>query len=142
MIILDTNVVSEVMRAEPDSGVLGWLDAQLDTECFITVITAAELRLGVARLDDGRRKAQLADAVDVVIEIEFVNQVLPFDHIAAEHYADIASLREALGRPISGADAQIASICRAHDGELATRNTKDFSELGLELRNPWELADR
>ena len=105
-----------------------------------TAITSAELPYGVERLQDGRRKMELAAAVHGLLDDEFQGRVLAFDEQAASRYAEIVSRRERLGRPIGIADAQIAAICRAIGAALATRNTADFQETGIDLINPWKLA--
>jgi predicted nucleic acid-binding protein len=140
VIVLDTNVISELTRQTPAPGVLTWLDSLAVAEIATTAITAAELLYGVARLPDGRRKAELAAAVDGLLNDDFQGRVLSFGEPAARRYADIVSHRERLGRPIGVADAQIAAICRAVDATLATRNTDDFEETGIELVNPWKLG--
>jgi predicted nucleic acid-binding protein len=140
VIVLDTNVISELTRQTPAPGVLTWLDSLAVAEIATTAITAAELLYGVARLPDGRRKAELAAAVDGLLDDDFQGRVLSFGEPAARRYADIVSHRERLGRPIGVADAQIAAICRAVDATLATRNTDDFEETGIELVNPWKLG--
>ncbi|TDD47708.1 type II toxin-antitoxin system VapC family toxin [Saccharopolyspora elongata] len=137
MIILDTNVLSEVTRQAPDADVLAWLDSLPAAEVATTAITAAELLYGVTRLPDGHRKTSLNAAVHALINDDFHGRVEPFDAPAAAEYAVVVSERERLGRPISAADAQIAAICRARRATLATRNTKDFEETGIELVNPW-----
>lgn len=137
MIILDTNVLSEVIRQTPDTDVLAWLDSLPATEVATTAITAAELLYGVTRLPDGHRKTSLTAAVHALVNDEFPGRVEPFDASAAAQYAVVVSEREKLGRPISAADAQIAAICRARRATLATRNIKDFEEAGIELVNPW-----
>lgn len=137
MIVLDTNVVSELIRAEPAPRVLAWVDARPARTLAITAVTAAELLSGVARLPRGRRTSLLADAVRDVLEVDFAGRVLPFDLIAAAHYADIVTLRERSGRPISAADAQIAATCRSHGSALATRDVRDFDGVGLDVVNPW-----
>jgi toxin FitB len=140
VIVLDTNVISELTRQTPAPGVLTWLDSLAVAEIATTAITAAELLYGVARLPDGRRKTELAAAVDGLLDDDFQDRVLSFGEPAARRYADIVSHRERLGRPIGVADAQIAAICRAVDATLATRNTDDFEETGIELVNPWKLG--
>lgn len=138
MILLDTNVLSELIRAQPDEGVTKWLDS-LDTAAVATTaITAAELLYGVARLPAGRRKEQLSEAIRGLIEEDFDGRVEPFDAAAAAHYADLLSDRETAGRPISVADAQIAAICRKLQATLATRNTSDFKDTGIDLLDPWQ----
>ena len=139
MIVLDTNVISELTRPVPEPGVLSWLDSLPAGEVGTTAVTAAELLCGVARMPAGRRKAELAAAVGGLLGHDFRDRVLPFDERCASRYADIACARETLGRPIGVADAQIAAICRTAEATLATRNTDDFSGTGIELINPWKL---
>ncbi|CAG2161336.1 type II toxin-antitoxin system VapC family toxin [Cupriavidus numazuensis] len=137
MIVLDTNVLSELMRAEAEPAVIDWLDRQAPDALTITAVTAAELLYGIARLPDGRRKSRLREAALEILDEEFAERVLPFDENAAVHYAALVSQRERAGRPISMADAQIAAICRHHAATLATRNGKDFEGVGVVLANPW-----
>ena len=136
MIILDTNVISELTRPVPDSGVITWLDSLPAEETAITAITAAELRYGVRRMPDGHRKTELSEAVSALINADFRDRVEPFDVLAADQYADVVTARERAGQPISISDAQIAAICRALDATLATRNTSDFTGTGVNLINP------
>lgn len=137
MMVLDTNVVSELMRAAPESAVLNWLDAQPSSELWLTAVVAAELMFGVARLPEGGRKQQLAHNVAAMLEQDFAGQVLAYDLAAASIYAELVAQRERAGRPIAMADAQIAAICLAHGASLVTRNEKDFDGLGLMVINPW-----
>ncbi|MGB6454637.1 MAG: type II toxin-antitoxin system VapC family toxin [Streptosporangiaceae bacterium] len=136
MIILDTNVVSELMRAEPAPQVASWVRDRDRRELRTTAITLAEVRHGVARLPDGRRKQVLLAAADEIFST-FADQVLPVDTAAAEHYAVIASDRERAGKPIAGFDALIAAVCRCHSAALATRNVSDFDGTGIEVIDPW-----
>jgi predicted nucleic acid-binding protein len=140
VIILDTNVVSELTRLAPDLGVISWLDSLSAEETAITAITAAELLYGVRRLPDGRRKIELSDAVHALIDADFRDRVEPFDVLAADQYADVVTGRARAGRPISTADAQIAAICRVRKATLATRNTADFTGAGVDLTDPWTAA--
>ena len=140
MIVLDTNVISELTRQAPAPGVISWLDSLAAAEVATTAITAAELLYGVARLPGGRRKTTLKAAVDGLLSDDFQGRVLAFDEPAARRYADIVTARERLGRPIGAADAQIAAICQTIDATLATRNTEDFDGAGIELINLWELG--
>lgn len=137
MIVLDTNVVSELMRPEPASSVLAWLREQPGNDLYTTAITVAEIRYGIARLPDGRRRAALDQAAGEVFAA-FPTQVLAFDLAAADAYADIVAHLDNLGTPIDGFDAQIAAICRTHAAVLATRNTKDFTDTGIRIINPWQ----
>jgi predicted nucleic acid-binding protein len=136
VIILDTNVVSELMRSEPAPQVANWVRDRDRRELRTTTITLAEVRYGIARLPDGRRKQALLAAADEIFST-FEDQVLPLDIAAAEHYAVIASSRERAGRPIGGFDALIAAICRSQGAMLATRNIADFDGTGVEAVDPW-----
>jgi predicted nucleic acid-binding protein len=138
VIILDTNILSELARLDPEPNVVTWLDSLPATEVATTAITAAELLYGVARLPDGRRRAALAETIDAMIKEDFRGRVEPFDGLAAEQYATVVVGREKKGRPIAAADAQIAAICRVRSATLATRNTDDFTDTGIGLINPWD----
>jgi toxin FitB len=139
VIILDTNIISELTRQIPEPGVISWLDSLPAEEVGTTAVTAAELLYGVARMPAGRRKTELAAAVRGLLGDDFRDRVLPFDEHCGWRYADIVCGRETLGRPIGVADAQIAAICRTAEATLATRSTDDFSATGIELINPWKL---
>lgn len=136
MIVVDTNVVSELMRSAPASVVVDWIRSQARGELYTTSITLAEIGYGIERLPEGRRKRLVQTTAEQVF-VAFENQVLAFDAAAARHYALVASAREQAGAPIDGFDAQIASICRAHQAALATRNLKDFEDTGIDLIDPW-----
>ncbi len=140
MIVLDTNVVSELMRAEPEPAVLRWLRQGSGDSLYTTTITVAEIRYGIARLPEGRRRESLHQAANEIFAA-FPRQVLTFDLAAANTYADVVTTRESLGNPIDGFDAQIAAICRSQAATLATRNTKDFADTGITVINPWREAD-
>ena len=140
MIVLDTNVISELARQAPDPGALSWLDSLEVSDVATTAVTAAELRYGVARLPDGHRKQELTVVIRGILTEDFHGRVLPFDERASVRYADIVAARQRIGRSIGVADAQIAAICRDLDGILATRNTADFEETGIELIDPWKLG--
>jgi toxin FitB len=139
MIVLDTNVVSELMRAAPAPVVMAWLDEHPGNDLFTTAITVAEIRYGVARLPEGRRREALHQAANEVFAA-FPDQVLSFDLTSASAYADVVAHRESVGNRIDGFDAQIAAICRAHAATLATRNTRDFADTGIAVVNPWHAA--
>lgn len=138
MIVLDGNVLSELMRAEPARTVVAWIHAQQAAALYTTAVSVAEIRYGIQRLPAGRRRTLVRTAADEVFDA-FADQVLPFDADSARHYADIVVERERAGTPIRGFDAQIAATCRNHQAALATRNTDDFSGLGLDLLNPWTV---
>jgi len=140
MIVLDTNVISELMHPRADLGVVAWADDQPASEIYLTAVTTAELRYGLARLPAGRRKADLADRVRRTLEEDFTGRILSFDDEAAAHFAEIVVGRERRGLAISTADAQIAAICRSVTADLATRNTKDFTHTGVEVIDPWHNA--
>lgn len=140
MIVLDTNIISELARRVPDPGVLSWLDSLEVSAVATTAVTAAELRYGVARLPDGHRKRELAVVIRGILTEDFHGRVLPFDERASARYVDVVTGRERIGRPIGVADAQIAAICRDLGAVLATRNGPDFEETGIELLNPWKLG--
>ncbi len=137
MILLDTNVLSELMRAKPDPRVLEWVDAQPASELVICSITVAEILYGIARMPDGKRKQSLLDLVSAMFDEDFAGNILPFDAGAAVHYAEIAAESEARGRAVEMADVQIAAIGRLHDAVVATRNTRHFDLLGVDLVDPW-----
>lgn len=135
MIVIDTNVISEMMRIEPDRKVLAWSEGvgRLHT----TAVTLAEVDYGIARLPEGRRKDRLA-ATAATIFADFEEVIVAFDARAARRYGGIVASRERAGRPIATADAQIAAICAAREATLATRNTGDFDGAGISLVNPWD----
>ena len=137
MIIVDTNVVSELLRPTPEPRVEGWLTAQDGLDIYLTAISEAELRYGVAIMDNGTRRDGLADAIDRILRVDMAGRVLAFDSAAAEAYATIAASRRAAGRPIAQADCQIAAIARVRGATVATRNTADFEGCGVDLINPW-----
>jgi len=135
VIVLDTNVVSEPLSRVPDQNVLRWL-AENSAEVAVTSITVAELRFGVQRLPEGRRRDHLAAAVDDLI-VGAAERILPFDAEAADNAGRLRARRERVGRLVSTEDTMIAAICLAGGHTLATRNTRDFDDAGVELHNPW-----
>jgi toxin FitB len=137
MIVLDTNVVSELMRAEPAQTVLTWLQANSGDGLYTTAVTVAEIRYGIARLPEGRRRESLHQAASEIFAA-FPRQVLPFDLAAANAYAEVVTVRESLGNPIDGFAAQVAAICRSQAATLATRNTKEFTNTGIAVVDPWQ----
>jgi toxin FitB len=136
MIILDTNVVSELMRPEPAPQVANWARGRDRRELRTKTIMLAEVRYGIARLPNGRRKQVLLAAADDIFTA-FEDQVLPVDTAAAENYAVIASGRERAGKPIASFDVLIAAVCRSRGAALATRNASDFEGTGIEIIDPW-----
>ncbi|WP_332820533.1 type II toxin-antitoxin system VapC family toxin [Pseudomonas sp.] len=138
MILLDTNVLSELMRAKPAPEVLAWVDAQSSSELFISAITVAEILYGIARMSDGKRKQGLLELATLMFEEDFAGRILPFDTEAAVHYAGLAAESEAEGKVVDMADGQIAAIAALHDARVATRNVRHFDYLGVPVINPWE----
>ena len=140
MIILDTNVVSEPLKAEPEPSVLAWLDAQAPTTLYMTSITLAELLAGVAALPAGRRRNKLWQALTDQVMPLFEGRVLAFDAQAAHAFAQVHAGAQAAGNPIGFADGAIAAIAAAHGFAVATRNVRDFKGTGVEVVDPWPLA--
>ena len=143
MIMLDTNVLSELMRPQPNETVVNWIDSQDKSTIAICAVTAAEILHGIARLPEGKRKTIFFDIANKMFSQLFAGRVLPFDYAAANRFAEIMALRERTGKAISMADAQIAAVCQSTASAnsspiLVTRNTKDFIDLGLHLINPWQ----
>jgi len=137
VIVLDTNVVSELLRPAPAPEVLDWLEGQPSTSLFVTTVTHAEIRYGIAILPAGQRRDALHTLASEMLGEDFAGQSLPFDEAAAALFATIAAERRAQGRPISQFDAQIAAITRSRGATLATRNVRDFTGCGVALTNPW-----
>ena len=138
MILLDTNVLSELMRPQPNADVVRWVDNQLTSTLFTNAITRAEIELGLALLSEGKRKQTLTVLARDMFD-KFPQRCLPFEEVAAARYGRIVASRIKIGRPISVEDAQIASIALANGLRLATRNEKDFEEIdNLQLINPWQ----
>jgi toxin FitB len=138
VIVLDTNVLSELIRRDPDEKVLQWMDSLDAATVATTAITTAELLYGIARLAPGRRRDLLGEAAHRLIEDDLAGRVEPFDAASAADYAELVSDRERAGRPIGLADGQIAAICRNLEATLATRNTGDFEDTGIDLIDPWQ----
>ena len=138
MIVVDTNVLSELMRNQPDDAVMAWISSQRANDLWTTAITSAELLYGCARLPRGRRRDRMLQAVQAMLETDFHGRVLAFDAGAAAHFATLVAHRDSLGRPLGYPDAQIAGICLSRDATLATRNVKDFDGLAVSLVNPWD----
>jgi predicted nucleic acid-binding protein len=138
-ILLDTNVLSELMRPQPEQAVVEWFVKHENAVFYACAITQAEILLGIAILPDGKRKDSLEMAAEMMFREDFTGRILPFDESAAAHYAALVAARRKTGQPMTTEDAQIAAIALSHDYSLATRNTKDFLHIDtLTLFNPWD----
>jgi len=138
MIVLDTNVLSELIRPQPQACVVDWLRQQTRATVFTTVITRAELFYGAFLLPEGRRKSEKIREIEAIFDEDMRAKVLSFDGVACMLYAHIASMRRKAGRTVGPFDTMIAAITQTHGATLATRNTKDFDDCGIRLVNPWE----
>jgi predicted nucleic acid-binding protein len=138
MIVLDTNVLSELMRPKPDDGVIVWIKGHSASRLFTTSVTQAEIFHGILLLAPGRRRTALQEAAEAMFAEDLGGRVLPFGSDAALPYARIAAARRRAGRPISHFDAQIAAISVVHGAVLATRNVLDFEGCGVDLVDPWQ----
>jgi len=137
-IVVDTNVLSELLRGAPAPAVRAWLFAQHPESLFVTAVTQAEMMMGAQLLPSGKRRQRLEQSLYELFSIEFANRILPFDHRAAPYFAELVAVRRRAGKPIAHFDAQIAAIAHARDARVATRNIGDFVGCGLALINPWD----
>jgi toxin FitB len=142
VIILDTNVISALMRKAPDAAVVAWLDRQPAESIWITSVTLFEARLGLALLPDGKRRAALTSAFARLLEEDLENRVLDFDAGAAIEAAELAARRQRSGRPVDIRDTQIAGIALARRAAFATRNARHFADLEINVIDPWKAAGR
>ena len=137
MIILDTNVLSALMRTEPDRAVLSWLNRQPAESIWLTSVTIFEVKFGIELIAPGRRREQLASAFARMLREDFQDRVLPFDQSAAEEAATLAAQRQRSGTPVDFRDTEIAGIVLARRAILATRNLRHFQDVGVSLIDPW-----
>ncbi|MDH4582514.1 type II toxin-antitoxin system VapC family toxin [Pseudomonas sp. BN415] len=137
MILLDTNVLSELMRAKPDPNVIAWVDAQESSDLVICSITVAEILYGVAQMPDGKHKDALYAVATAMFDEDFAGNILPFEVDAAMHYPDLVAASEERGKIADMADGQIAAIARLHGARIVTRNVRHFEAFGIPLVNPW-----
>ena len=137
MIILDTNVLSELMKPEASKAVVAWITGQERTRLFTTVITLAEIMYGLEIMPSGRRRTARLQLATEIFGIDFADRILPFESTAAWAFATIVATRQRAGTPIQPMDAQIAAIARANRMSVATRNVKDFADCGVDLIDPW-----
>src|SRR5262245_42006863 len=138
MIILDTNVVSELMEVEPAAEVEAWLDRTDESALWLTTILVFEIKGGLDKMDNGRRKRRLLAAFDALLQIDFRERVLPFDLDAAMEAARLEAERERRGRPIDIRDTLIAGIAISRGAAIATRNVRHFADLPVDVINPWD----
>ncbi|MEI9422358.1 type II toxin-antitoxin system VapC family toxin [Mesorhizobium sp. Cs1299R1N1] len=136
-LLLDTNVLSEVTRPSPDARVLDWLDGLDEDRSFISVVSIAEIRRGVALMDEGRKREALAEWLARDLPQRFEQRVLPVDELVALAWGDLMGLAKRRGRGLSSMDGLIAATAVAQELTLATRNTRDFEGFGIELFDPW-----
>jgi len=137
VIVLDTNVLSELMRPVPSTQVVRWVTRQPATELFTTAITEAEIFYGIELLAKGKRRTGLQAAAEAMFTDDFAGRVISFDSHAARAFATIAARRRALGKPISHSDAQIAAIAQLYGAALATRDVADFEGCEIRVIDPW-----
>lgn len=138
MLVLDTNLVSELMRSGPNPRVLDWVAAQPLDEMAIATVTLMEVRFGVATLPYGQRRTELDQRFRQFLAQGFADRILPFDSAAADACADIRAARRSMGRPIAIEDGMIAAVAKTHGAAVATRDTSGFEACGIILINPWE----
>lgn len=139
-ILLDTNVVSELMRVSPSAAVAAWVADRPLEDLFFSAVSEAELRHGAAILPAGRRRDALVFRIEAMLRDAFEDRVLPFDSDAARAYGNIAAARRATARPFAPADCQIAAIAASRGMAVATRNVRDFEGMGVQIVDPWALS--
>lgn len=140
MILLDTNVVSEVMKPSPSAAVVDWLNAQASERLHVSCVTLGEIEYGLRTLPDGRRRRDLRDRFHRFVASAFALRVLSYDEPASLYYGEIMAARKSLGRPMSVPDGQIAAIAKANGCALATRNIPDLEHCGIELIDPFATS--
>ena len=140
MIVLDTNVISELMKPKPFPGVVNWVAKQPAADLFTTSITEAEIYYGIELLASGKRRDSLMAVAEAMFAEDLAGRIFDFESEAARAFSRIAAHRRAIGRPISYADAQVAAITLVRGARIATRNLADFEECGLDVLDPWSGA--
>lgn len=139
MIIIDTNVISEAMKPRPFQPVISWLNAQETTSLFLSAITVGEIEFGLCTMPSGKRRTSLQEKFESIVSEAFVNRILVFDESAARVYGQLMAERRKLGKPLSIPDGQIASTARIRGFAVATRNSRDFADSGIQVINPFSL---
>jgi toxin FitB len=142
MILLDTNVISELMRPRPDTDVVSWFDSVDGLPLFISTVTEAELWSGLYLLPDGKRRTALEELIAETLAVDFAGRILPFDSASALAYGKISARRGKLGRPINTADCQIAAIAQVRGFKVATRDVRGFENCEIEIVDPWSKQTR
>jgi predicted nucleic acid-binding protein len=137
MILIDTNVISEIMKLAPSEVVVKWLNDQRSSTLYVSAVTIGEIEYGLRILPEGRRRMQLKERFERFVSLAFAQRVLTYDERAARIYGEIMGLRKEIGRPMSILDGQIAAVARANGFMVATRNTSDFQDCGIELIDPF-----
>lgn len=140
MIVLDTNVVAEMMKAFPAPAVVAWLNSRETSALFLTAVTIGEISFGLRILPRGRRRLLLEQGFERVVEEAFLGRILSFDEKAARRYGDVMGRRRKIGRPLSIPDGQIAAIACVHGGTVATRNVRDFVDCGVDVTDPFAFT--
>lgn len=140
MIVLDTNVVSEMMKPAPAPAVLSWMNGQDASGLFLTAVTVAEIRYGLRTLPEGKRRRSLEEGFERILAEGFAGRILAFDEAAAHRYGEVMGRRKEMGRPLAILDGQIASIAWSHGCSVATRNVDHFLDCGVEVINPFGSA--
>ena len=137
MILLDTNVISEVIRVAPSKAVLGWLNDQDSSSLYVSAVTIGEIEYGLRILPIGKRRLELKERFERFVSYAFAQRVLAYDEAAARTYGDVMGIRKELGRPMSVPDGQIAAVARSNGLTVATRNVRDFADCGVDVVNPF-----
>ncbi len=138
MIIIDTNVISEMMKPSPLTAVLDWFNEQAAVSLYLTTITIGEIGYGIRALPDGKRRRLLTEGFEALLKAAFEFRILDFDEAAARRYGDVMGNRKEMGRPLASLDGQIIAIARANGCGVATRNIRDFECSGLTIINPFD----
>lgn len=138
MILIDTNVVSEIMKVAPAESVVNWLNNQKSSGLYISTVTIGEIEYGLRILPAGKRRLQLNERFERFVSLAFAQRILAYDEASARAYGEVMSHRRELGRPISVPDGQIAAVARSNGFTVATRNISDFEDCGIELIDPFE----
>lgn len=138
MIIIDTNVISEMMKPSPLTAVLDWFNEQEAVSLYLTTITIGEIGYGIRALPDGKRRRSLTEGFEALLKAAFEFRILDFDEAAARRYGDVMGDRKKIGRPLASLDGQIIAIAQANGCAVVTRNVRDFEGCGLTMINPFD----